>query len=875
MRRLIYLLLFLLLGTLNANVFAGTDSLAHGYRVAPSSQKATWLNKMAIRAQSFSPDSSIRLAKQALRLARYYKNEKEQIVSYKVLGEGYQYLSDFQRSVSYYLDGIKIAERVKNQALLASLYNGLGVDFYYMGDYKKAIDYMNKSAAMKLKLGDESSYAMILTNLGGVLHSLGKHDSAMHVLRNVEHVLIKNKTVVSLTSLYNSIGSIQQVGFKSLDSALFYYAKSLEIAEKNKLTEHEATAHHNLGGVYKDMGKHQRAIFHLQKALQLSRSIRRNSLTLGIYRTLTETYDALGDYNQALRYQTMQLNLRDSIFQEEKQLSVEQMETRYRAAKKDEQIQRQQARMQHDKAKAESDKNRFNTVLFIALLLLLVAVAVAVYFWLRKNAEEKLEKEKSKIYQNIVHEIRTPLTLINGPLQNIKKKLSDTDSQEDIKLIERNSGRLINLVTELLDVAKLENKQFKVSYQFGNPTVLVNDIISAFKQEANAKEIKLEFSSGNENQSVEFPANVLEKITANLISNAVKYCHKGNVVTVILAYTKEKIQLGVEDNGPGIAFSEQSKVFNRFYRSKQHINMSGTGIGLSMVKELTELVNGSIVLNSKPGEGTRMEVAIPLQKAQPKKEETEINDEWPSILVVEDDIDVAAFTERTLNDTFNVHRATNGKEGLQYCIECIPDIILTDIMMPVMDGIEMITEIKKNELTAHIPVVIFSAKGSAESRIEGLQSGADGYLPKPFNPDELKLLINNMLLTLQKNKKEFEHGLKKEIPYKERLKGTNVYLGKIVDQIIAHIENTEYSVNELADDMCVSRSQLHRNIKSITGHSTTYLIKLVRIEKAKDMLKAHDGNITEIAYACGFASQSYFTRTFSEIVGVPPSVFQK
>jgi two-component system, sensor histidine kinase ChiS len=875
MKRHFYLLVFLFLGLAYLPAGAITDSLKQGYQSARSAEKAYWLNKMAVRAQEFSPDSSIQLAKRALRLARYHKNEKEQMLALKQLGESYQYLSNFQQSVKYYLQAIKIAENTKNETMLGTFYNGLGVDFYYMEDYPKALHYMYAAADIKLKLGDEKAYTIVMTNLGGVLHTLGKHDSAMRVFRNVEQVLIKNKTWFMLSSLYNSMGSVQQVGFKNLDSAAFYFMKSLKLAADNKLTFHEATAYHNLGGVYNDQKNYSKALPHLQKALQLSRSIRRNSLILGIYRTLTEVYEGAGDTKNALKYRTMQLNLRDSIFKEEKELSIAQMETRYQTAKKDEQIQRQKARIQSEIAKSEKDNNRFNTILFIVVLLLLIAVAISFYFWQRKNAEEKLEKEKSKIYQNIVHEIRTPLTLINGPLQNIKKKLNDEDSKQDILLIERNSGRLVNLVTELLDAAKLENKQFKITYQFGNPVTLVNETVVLFKQEAERKQIILQFKRNDENISLEFPANVLEKITANLVSNAVKYCHKGNHVQVELYQAKDKLRLIVTDNGPGIALNEQNKIFNRFYRSQQHTNMSGTGIGLAMVKELTELVNGTIQLKSKPGEGTCMEVTIPLKPVATKKQEVETNDDKPSILLVEDDADVADFTERTLKDTFTIIRASNGKEGLDRCTEYIPDMVLSDVMMPVMDGTQMITEIKKNELTAHIPVIIFSAKGSAESRMEGLQSGADGYLPKPFNPDELKLLANNILHTLQKNQKEYEQGLKKPVPYKERLKGTNVYLGKIIDQIIAHIENTEYSVNELANDMNVSRSQLHRNIKSLTGHSTTYLIKLVRIEKAKDMLMAHDGNITEIAYACGFASQSYFTRTFSEIVGIPPSVFQK
>ena len=251
----------------------------------------------------------------------------------------------------------------------------------------------------------------------------------------------------------------------------------------------------------------------------------------------------------------------------------------------------------------------------------------------------------------------------------------------------------------------------------------------------------------------------------------------------------------------------------------------------------------------------------------------DLTENLPALLLVEDDDDMALFIRSFLEDTFSVIRVNNGNEAINQLKEFLPDIVLSDVMMPQKDGILLLQEIKSNELTNHLPVALFSAKTSLESRLKGLQYGADAYISKPFSPDELKLTIHNLYSTIQRNQNEFKKGLKSDKTFEERLKSDNSYINKVIHLTIQNIEKPEYSVNELANDLAISRSQLHRKIVTLTGFSTTTFIRIIRLEKAKDLLKSNEGNVTEIAYKCGFNSQSYFTKTFTDYFGKAPSEF--
>ncbi|MFN3916686.1 MAG: ATP-binding protein [Flavobacteriales bacterium] len=855
-----------------------TDSLhkklKHSYS---ENEKLGIYQKMAEYFKDKSTDSTLFYANLIINSSSSENSVAKQAKAYGVIGETYQIHSKLRESVENYLKAIEIAEKHNEKTALGTLYNGLGITYYYLSDFDKSEYYIKKACDIKLELKDYTYYTITTVNLAGIYFYKKKYSEAINLLQNAEKILLKENQETYLASVYNSLGGIYQIYRTDLDSALFFYNKGIEIAEKHNLSNNLITGYHNLGELNYLKKNYPKAIEYLKRSEKYSLEYEDSPLTLVVYETLSEVYSEVGDFKNAYRYKKFQSSLKDTLFKAEKRKAIEELEFKYQTAKQEKEIQKQKEEIQTAKLISEQQKNRTNIILFISTVLLLIAAFIIVYVLQRKKANQILEKEKSKLFENIVHEIRTPLTLINGPLQLVKKEMTHENGlREHIQMIEQNSDKLVRLVNELLDISKLDKGKYHLSYQNGNLNEFIKSLIDNFKNEANQKNIQISWNPLKESYVLRYPTNALEQIVFNLIGNALKYCPSYTHIAISLSIDNDFTHLKISDNGPGIPQQEQEKIFDRFYRLKRNESIKGTGIGLSMVKELTELMKGKIMLESSEGKGTTFTISFPLEKVNRQiKEIDNIDEDKPHILLVDDEEGILQFVSSLLKTNFNVVTAKNGEEALVKVNEIIPEIVLTDIMMPIKNGLELLQEIKSNDLTNHIPVVIFSAKSSLESRLEGLKHGADAYLPKPFNPDELELIVKNILNTIRRNQQDFQKTFKAEKTFEERIFTKSEYVNKAIQLVINNLANEAYSVNELADDLCISRSQLHRKLTSLTGYSATNFIKMIRLEKAKDLLRTNWGNVTEVAYACGFNSQSYFTKSFTDYFGESPSKFFK
>lgn len=850
------------------------DSLHKLKQTATGQELAkTYLELSTYHSQHF-PDSCIFYASAALSIGKELNNAVICIRSYNHIGGAYQTLGKQKESISFYLTAAQIAEAFSEPGLAGASYNGLGINYYSMGDMPKAEHYIQKAAAAKLKAKDYTYYTVILTNLASLYFYKEKYKDAINILKAAEGVLLKENQREYLPTLYNSLGGLYQMAYSNNDSAEFFYRKSLTIAVEKNVPQSIISAYHNLGELSFRRGKFMEAIQFLKQAEEYSMQTPGNAYISNIYTTLSEVYDTIRDYKNAFKYKNLQLEFRNALLEKEKQKAIAELDIKYQTGLKEKQIQRQNEEIQAAKLQAEQDRNRVNLIIFIISFLLLTAIFASVYFWQRRRAARILEQEKSKLFENIVHEIRTPLTLINGPLQLVKNELGDT-GQEHVALIEHNSEKLVRLVNELLDVSKLEKGKYLPAYHNGHVTDFVLSIADSFKKDAEHKNISITTDFPTENGHHRFAANVIEKVVGNLLANALKYCPAHSAVIIKMQITDAALIIQIEDNGPGIAEKEQQKIFARFYRPENVQHISGTGIGLSMVKDLVMLVGGDIKLQSWPGH-TCFTVTLPIEKLDSENGINTITDDArPCLLIVEDDEALLKFVSSIFHNDYNLIAAQNGQEGIEKSLAQVPDIILTDVMMPIKNGVELLQEVKENALTKHIPVVVFSAKSSIESRLDGLKHGADAYVSKPFHVDELKMIVQNLLHTMKQNQQEFVDELKGDKPFEERIQNKNEYINQAISFIIKNMENADYSVNELADDMCISRSQLHRKLSSLTGFSTSHFIKTIRLEKAKDLLRSQAGNVSEVAYACGFSSQSYFTKSFTEYVGESPSGYMK
>lgn len=510
---------------------------------------------------------------------------------------------------------------------------------------------------------------------------------------------------------------------------------------------------------------------------------------------------------------------------------------------------------------------------------------------------QDLEEVKARFYTNLSHEFRTPLSLILGPLQQADRN-QYMPAQADLAMMQRNAERLKQLVDQLLELAQLENSQIKLSLKQGKLISFIRSVVSAFESSAEEKNISLNASYPPEMPAAWYDADKLEKILTNLISNAVKYTPFGGVVHVLVDYTEQHLQLQVSDSGPGIAPHEISRIFERFFRTEGN-EAQGSGIGLALTKELIEHCNGQINVQSELERGTCFKVRLPItldqlptyaepgavdkqEEIQPAagknvyKEQVLINgagsaEEKPVILIAEDNTDMARYISGILQAEVNLLLANDGLQAERLAVEHLPDLVLSDVMMPGKDGYALCHALKANEKTNHIPIILLTAKVSVQDKREGLGLGADAYLTKPFDAEELRLQVRNQLRARKKMWEHFmanEHLLVNDLPLSSV---EDDFLQQVFAFIKEHLDDDALNAELIGQAIGFSRSQVHRKLKALTNKSASQLISEIRLNEARNMLLNKAGTVSEIAYSVGYANLSYFTKSFKGKFGVLPS----
>ena len=514
---------------------------------------------------------------------------------------------------------------------------------------------------------------------------------------------------------------------------------------------------------------------------------------------------------------------------------------------------------------------------------------------------KELDDMKSRFFSNITHEFRTPLTLILGPAEQLKSAHSGNPEQSKMAdTIVRNAKQLLILINRLMDLAKLEAKALKLQEQKGDPAGVVGSVVYSFESEAKARKIQLLFINQIANVDCWFYADAIERIVYNLVSNALKFTQSGGKVEVVLSEKDDMLQLQVVDNGRGIPQDKLPYIFDRFYQAEENSSVANelwdksTGIGLSMVKELVTQMKGEINVESQTvvdgqlltgtiftlilpycqNEAAQIKPILANEKHDPPVENTESADKAAQILLVEDNQDLADFIVSILSDRYEVKHVVNGALGLETALSQMPDLIISDVMMPVMDGYEFCTHLKKDIRTNHIPVILLTAKVSHEDVIEGLTKGADDYLTKPFHPTELLLRINNLFTRQQKLREKLhrELALPDGSPTSRAAVVQDVFITKLYELIDDHLDDALFGVDQLVGIMNMSRSSLHRKLKSITAMSTSEVVRNYRLQKATSFLR-EGFNSSDTAYKAGFGSPAYFTKCFREVYGQTPGEF--
>ena len=517
-----------------------------------------------------------------------------------------------------------------------------------------------------------------------------------------------------------------------------------------------------------------------------------------------------------------------------------------------------------------------------------------------KNAEiENLANQKLQFFTNLSHEVRTPLTLILNPLDKMAKKEKDPQLKSDIWTLQRNAKHLLKIVNQILDFRKIENNKMVLNVQEMDIVSFTEEIVKYFETFAQSEKIVYKFRSEIKSQMLWFDVDKLEQVLINLISNAFKNSKKYGIITISIADNGDSITIEVHDTGKGMDLHTQQHVFDRFYSLGNPEN-HGIGIGLHLCKEYVSLHNGSLTLESELGKYTSFYVTLEKGKEHLPPEiqfvKPEENEDFCSetdegavrdllslrydatVLIAEDDEDIRNYLYEELSENFKVIAVSDGFSAIKMLQEEDISIVLSDVLMPNINGFQLCKEIKKNVATSHIPVVLLTALVDDNQQIYGIAEGADEYIRKPFNVNLVKVKLIRILEQIKSAQQYFAQRFEKDKVFelKNDEQGENdEFKDQLVSLMEENYQNSEWGIDQISTSLCLSRVQFYRKVKAITGLTPVDLLRSYRLSKSVELLKTKQLTVSEIAYECGFSSPSYFTRCFKDKFGVSPSEYSK
>ncbi|HEY6915924.1 MAG TPA: ATP-binding protein, partial [Paludibacter sp.] len=523
---------------------------------------------------------------------------------------------------------------------------------------------------------------------------------------------------------------------------------------------------------------------------------------------------------------------------------------------------------------------------------------------LSKNLEDATQA-KLVFFTNISHEFRTPLTLILGPLDSLMQNENlSANGKRLIQLMRKNVHVLLKLIDQIIDFRKYENGKMQMFFTLTDLKSFVSEICDSFIELGKKKHIHFYFATSDEDYTLWFDSDKMEKICYNLLSNAFKFTPENGRIDVHLARMlvdgEDYAQITVSDNGPGIPDHHIHSIFERFYKVDDRA--TGSGIGLHLTKMLVELHNGEIKVESSEGKGTKFSVLIPfkqkeinvveqypainsiidreedmmiLDTEEDMDENINLKTEKPLVLIVEDNVDVRVYIKSLLNENFEIIEAANGQAGLLKAMKFVPELIISDVQMDVMDGFELCKQIKENLSTSHIPVILLTAYALDEQRAMGFESGADAYIPKPFNESLLKIRVRKLI----ENRDRIKNYFQKNLTFGERKENVaeidKTFINKFRKLIEERLIDSDLNVDEIGKSLGLSRVQLYRKIKSLTNYAPNELVRIIRLKASEQLLIATEKSVSEVAYDTGFSSPSYFTKCFKEYFNESPTDYVK
>ncbi len=819
------------------------------------------------------------------------------------IGTNYRRLGVLDIAQEYHYRALKISEDcadtsfIAKKNLVVSL-NGLGNIYMTLGNYKRADSIFRMALVGEKNLKSDVGQAINYANIGSIFEKEGKIDSAWVYYRHSMRCNEKAKSQLGISLCHTYFGSLYEKT-KQYDKAAKEYETAYELMKASKDEWHALASLLALVEVKIATGKTEEQVQeYLCKAKTTAEKIKSKEHQAEVHHLYYLFYKKRGDYQQALAHHVKSKEMEDSIINMDK---LNHMENMRLSIERDKQTQK--INLAEQKLMAERTAKHIGYGLLVLAVIAFVIIISLMFYILRirirnHHTLKKMSRMRETFFTNITHEFRTPLTVILGLSQGVEEDGETTEkTREKMQLIKRQGNSLLTLINQLLDISKVKSAVGDPDWRTGNIIPYIGMIVGSYREYAQSRGIDINFYAKNDVE-MDFVPDYISKVMNNLLSNAFKFTPQYGKVDIAVWSENEQLSIDISDTGEGIAQEEIAHIFEPFYQAESESAKIGTGIGLALVNQIMTSIGGKIEVESTLGKGTTFHIYIPIRHGNKRHaaiediEETnmpfipsennlpddtkELEDSRRRVLIIEDNYDLAAYIGNLLTDNYAIFYATNGKDGIEKALEIVPDLIITDLMMPEMDGLEVCRRVRSNEVINHVPIIVVTAKISESDRVKGLEAGADAYLAKPFNSKELLVRVEKLLeqraMLRNKYAQEMEDGKDAMASLAD---ADQRFLLRVSDYIYLQLNKTkEVDIKQVASEMCMSYIQFYRKIVALTNYTPAAFILRIKIKKAQHMIEKNPLiNFKDVAEQCGFSDYSNFVRSFKKTCGVSPSQY--
>ena len=869
-------------------------------------QVAVYEKTGKIYRENASFENAIRCHENSLEIASLMNDTLEIIEALNNMGTNYRRLGILADASEYHFKALNLIERmgestyaIKKSRLVAL--NGIGNIYLTLGNKEAAEKIFRQSLAGEKELNSALGQAINTANIGSIFEDRGQYDSAYVYYQQSLFFNRLAKSDLGVSLCYNHFGHLHE-NKGELEEALVNYHKAYDIMKEKSDRWHWLESCISMTRVLLLQNKTAQAQTYLEQARCTAQTIHSLEHLSAIHKLDYLYFLKKNDCKRALENYIRSHIYADSVNNKENINHIQNLRVNHEREKSFQEM--NIVRQNY----MEEQRNK-RIILVVSLLALLMTCSVIMFLWYALQMRSKtnralrqMEQMRTSFFTNITHEFRTPLTVILGLVEQMQKmEAGKGEIERYLHPVQRQGSNLLELLNQLLEMSKLMVKADHKQWYRGNVVAYIRMTLDCYREYAGSHDINLQFIPESNSIEMDFIPEYFNKIMRNLLSNALKYTPTNGVIRVEMEKDESLLILQVFNTGNEIPEEDISRIFETFYQGSNNDKQIGTGIGLPFIRQIVESMNGNIVVGNKKGEGVVFTVRLPLNQITvnslpweegiaaaelfTEKKEKEVgrtemdcieDNLRPSILIVEDNPDISFYISTLLKNKYNLYYASNGKEGIDKAKSCMPDLILTDLMMSGMDGYVLCHEIRQSEILNHIPIIIITAKSDATDRIHGLKEGADAFLLKPFNADELLVRVEKLLeqrrLLRNKYSKALQEGSEQNV---ELTPGNRDFLNRLTAIIHCHLSNKELNADLIADKVCMSRTQLNRKVRAITDCTATTYILRIRMEKAKRLLSSTEQSIGDIAMACGFEDTSYFARVFKQMFDFTPTQFRK